>query len=145
MSIQRQTQAYRVVIIDDQPEFLEFAREELSQSGRFNVVGLVKHSDQALPMIHEEEPDAVLLDVFMPGKNGFEIARQIQAQFPSLVIVYLSVDNVMQYPTMQKQLGDLTFISKKWFSETYLLAIFTHYRRIGWQPPSWLGESSHGG
>lgn len=79
MSIPRQTQAYRVVIIDDQPEFLEFAREELSQSGRFTVVGLVQHSDQALSVIHDEKPDAVLLDVFMPGKSGFEIARQIQA------------------------------------------------------------------
>lgn len=60
-------------------------------------------------------------------------------------MVYLSVDNVMHYPTMQKQLGDLTFISKKWFSETYLLAVFTHYRRLEWQPRSWMEEPSHGG
>ncbi|NMP24540.1 response regulator transcription factor [Sulfobacillus harzensis] len=131
------TQAYRLVIIDDQPEFLQFAREELQQSGAFNIVGEVTDGNDALAVIEKTQPDAVLVDIFMPGKNGLEIARRILAAFPSIVIVYLSVDNVMQYPTMREQLGDLTFVSKKWFSERYLLAIFTHYRRSGWKPPSW--------
>lgn len=137
MPIYQGTQAYRLVIMDDQPEFLQFARAELAASGAFAVVGEVTNGHEAMAVVSETKPDAVLIDIFMPDRNGFEIGRQILKAFPAMVVVYLSVDNIMQYPTMQEQLGDLTFVSKKWFSETYLLAIFTHYRRSGWLPPSW--------
>lgn len=137
MSNSAAVQAYRVVIVDDQPDFQEFIREELSQSGRFHVVGAAPDPDLALRVVQDASPDVVLMDVLMPGLNGFAVAQRIMQHDPHLLIIYLSVDNVMQYPTMQEQLGDLPFVSKKWFSDSYLQAILTHYRRIGWKPPSW--------
>lgn len=136
MSTTSGAHTYRLVIIDDQPEFLHFAQQELEGSSALTVVGTVQDGSDAPEVIARTQPDAVLIDIFMPSRNGFEIGRLLAARFPDLVIVYLSVDNVMQYPTMQEQLGEYTFISKKWLSETYVLAVLTYYRRRGWNPPS---------
>ena len=131
---------YRIAIVDDQPDFLQFAAQELGQSDIFEVVATAS-GQNGFETLLEQRPDVVLVDIFMPDVNGFEAARSLKQAHPHLLIVYLSVDNIMQYPTMQEQLGDDTFVSKKWFSESYLTAVLTHYRRTGWIPASWPVES----
>ncbi len=132
---------YRIAIVDDQPDFLQFAVQELGQSDTFEVVATASGTPEFERLI-EQRPDVALVDIFMPGANGFEVSRRLKQADPQLLVVYLSVDNIMQYPTMQEQLGDDTFVSKKWFSESYLTAVLTHYRRTGWVPASWLPEAA---
>lgn len=132
---------YRIAIVDDQPDFLQFAAQELGQSKTFAVVATASGT-KGFETLLEQRPDVVLVDIFMPDANGFEASRMLKEADPRLLVVYLSVDNIMQYPTMQEQLGDDTFVSKKWFSESYLTAVLTHYRRSGWIPASWLQHAA---
>lgn len=43
-------------------------------------VGATANGDRVVPMIESRQPDAVILDVAMPGKNGFEICRELRAR-----------------------------------------------------------------
>lgn len=65
------------IVVDDE----QLARDELcfqlQRIDGIEVVGQASNGVEALKMIDEREPDLVLLDVQMPGLNGFEVARQI--------------------------------------------------------------------
>jgi DNA-binding response OmpR family regulator len=70
-----------VLIADDDPEILTLLAKRLSKKG----YKVLEASDglQTLSVARAQRPDLVLLDVMMPGKNGWEVAREIRND-PSL-------------------------------------------------------------
>ena len=80
----------RTVIVDDE----ELARNELcfllEQVDGVNVVGQAHNGVDAVELIEELAPDLVLLDIQMPGLNGFEVARQSLARAVQSRIVFVT-------------------------------------------------------
>jgi CheY-like chemotaxis protein len=76
----------RLLIVDDHDAFRRFARTLLSEG--FQVTGDVADGETALAAASELHPDVVLLDVNLPGIDGFEVARRLAAQPdpPSVVL-----------------------------------------------------------
>jgi len=70
--------AIRVVVADDDPDVLDAECEALEADERFEVVARVCDGPAAVEAVTAHRPDAVLLDVRMPG-GGIEAARAIQA------------------------------------------------------------------
>lgn len=66
----------RVLIIDDSPTVLTFMRKVFSSAGYFPLVAAT--AERGLEMVHTERPDLVVLDVVLPGMNGFSALRQIR-------------------------------------------------------------------
>jgi CheY-like chemotaxis protein len=76
-----------VVVVDDDPGFRSLAAQLLTESG-FTVVGNAADGHQAVAVARRLRPDIVLLDVQMPGPDGFWVARQLRAQAaPPLVVL----------------------------------------------------------
>lgn len=67
-----------VLIVDDHPSFRAGARRMLEASG-YTVLGEVADGEAALTAVAELGPDLVLLDVQLPGIDGFEVAERIAA------------------------------------------------------------------
>ncbi len=65
-----------VLIADDDPEILTMLSIRLSKKG-YKVLEAADGL-QTLQMAHAQHPDLVLLDVMMPGKNGWEVARELR-------------------------------------------------------------------
>src|SRR5215210_2983855 len=65
-----------VLIVDDHGEFRASARALLELQG-FDVVGDVEDGQQALAAAERLRPDVVLLDIQLPGMDGFEIADRL--------------------------------------------------------------------
>jgi DNA-binding LytR/AlgR family response regulator len=83
----------RVVLVDDE----QLARDELcfqlEQLGGIEIIGQAGNGVEALRVIELYQPDLVMLDVQMPGVNGFEVARQVmQAGFESQVVFVTAYD-----------------------------------------------------
>jgi DNA-binding NarL/FixJ family response regulator len=80
--------ATRVVIVDDHAAFRAAARALLEGDG-FEVVGEAADGVSALAECARVEPDAVLLDVQLPGLDGFGVARELaqRAVPPRVVLV----------------------------------------------------------
>ena len=80
----------RAVVVDDE----QLAREELcfllGEVGGVQVVGQAADGPDALDVVQAENPDLVLLDVQMPGINGFEVARQLIAAGQEAEIVFVT-------------------------------------------------------
>ena len=79
-----------ILIADDDPEILTMLGIRLSKKG-YQVLEAVD-GNQTLNLAHKHHPDLVLLDVMMPGKNGWEVAKELRAddEFSNVGIVMLT-------------------------------------------------------
>ncbi|MET0557706.1 MAG: response regulator transcription factor [Solirubrobacterales bacterium] len=78
-----------VLIVDDHPSFRAGARRMLEASG-YAVVGEAADGEGALDAARRLEPDLVLLDVQLPGIDGFEVAARLEGAGSAAVIVLTS-------------------------------------------------------
>ena len=65
-----------VLIVDDDPRIREFVRVNLEMDGY--IVGEAGSAEEGLAALEEEPPDLILLDVMMPGVDGWEMLRRMQ-------------------------------------------------------------------
>jgi DNA-binding response OmpR family regulator len=79
-----------ILIADDDPEILTMLGIRLSKKG-YQVLEAVD-GNQTLSLARKHKPDLVLLDVMMPGKNGWEVAKELRADesFATVGIVMLT-------------------------------------------------------
>jgi DNA-binding NarL/FixJ family response regulator len=69
----------RVVLVDDDPMVRTGLRLILSGAADIAVVGEAADGDEAVTVVHAEQPDVVLLDVRMPGTDGLAAAKRLLA------------------------------------------------------------------
>jgi DNA-binding NarL/FixJ family response regulator len=67
----------RILIVDDHRLFAEALQVILSADPRLSVVGLAGSGEEAVRMAAELQPDVVLMDISMPGMDGFQATRAI--------------------------------------------------------------------
>jgi DNA-binding response OmpR family regulator len=79
-----------ILIADDDPEILTMLGIRLSKKG-YQVLEAVD-GNQTLSLARKHHPDLVLLDVMMPGKNGWEVAKELRSDddFGNIGIVMLT-------------------------------------------------------
>jgi two-component system nitrate/nitrite response regulator NarL len=72
------TATIRIVIADDHPIFRDGLRRLLSLEQDFEVVGEAGEGNQVLDLIQETNPDILLLDLRMPGRDGFSVLQHLK-------------------------------------------------------------------
>ena len=114
----------RLVLVDDQAEFLSLARARLTRSPGLEIVGEASSGEAALALWPElrPEPEAVLLDVEMPGLDGFETARRLRQIAPTLRIILTSGAEERGYPALASSVGGV-FLSKRSLSAEAVLRL----------------------
>ncbi len=68
--------ALRCLIVDDNGDFLDAARELLRRE-RVDVVGVASNSAEALQRVAELRPDVTLVDIYLGPESGFDLARRL--------------------------------------------------------------------
>jgi CheY-like chemotaxis protein len=76
----------RVVVVDDEPEVRLLFRYLLAADGRFRVVGEAADGAEAVAVAERERPDAVVLDLMMPGTSGLSALPRLRALAPVVVV-----------------------------------------------------------
>lgn len=113
----------RIVIADDHPTIIRMVREILNEQPHFQVIGEAPDGAHAVALVEELEPDVVVLNVVMPKMSGFEAARKIHAQLPSVSIVILSTHKDAQFIAVAKQCGASAYVQKQDAGEQLVDAI----------------------
>lgn len=67
----------RILIIEDDPSALRFAQYTLEQEG-YHVL-TAANGLEGLRKVREEEPDLIVLDIMLPGMDGFQLCRRLRA------------------------------------------------------------------
>ena len=76
----------RVLIADDEPLARERVREMLAQRQDVTIVGEARDGQEAVRLVEELSPDLLLLDVQMPGLDGFEVLAELDRR-PAVVFI----------------------------------------------------------
>jgi len=84
------TRPLRIVVADDQASVREGLVLLLGGLPDIEVVGAAPDGEQALDLVAEHEPDAILLDLHMPVLDGIETTRRLTAGHPKVAIVVLT-------------------------------------------------------
>jgi DNA-binding NarL/FixJ family response regulator len=83
-------QQLRVVIADDQASVREGLVLLLGGLPGIDVVGAAADGEQALELVAEHQPDAILLDLHMPVLDGIDATRRLVAEHPRVAVVVLT-------------------------------------------------------
>lgn len=75
---EKPTERATILIVDDESENVELRKKVLATSGHRLVTA--SSGDEALEIIERDPPDLILLDVMMPGMDGFEVCRRVKHQ-----------------------------------------------------------------
>ncbi len=111
----------RLLIVDDHASFRQSARLLLEAEG-YDVIGEAQDGRSALSAAEDLQPDVVLLDVFLPDVDGFEVASELTGRGLAVVILTSSRDGE-DFGSLVVESGARGFIPKTELSGASLAAL----------------------
>ena len=107
-----QSASLRVLVIDDDEDLRLLARKALERGG--HLVMEASDGEEGLRILESERPDLLVLDLNMPGMDGFEVLRRVRAhdQFRQLPVVVLTALGDEASAHTSFQLGATDFLAK---------------------------------
>ena len=111
-----------VLIVDDHADFRRSASALLDAEG-FDVVGDAADGHEALDAVERLRPEVVLLDIQLPGLDGFEIAERLAATDDPPRVVLISSRDAAAYGLRLDQAPALGFLAKRELSGASLAAL----------------------
>jgi DNA-binding response OmpR family regulator len=91
------TKNIKVLIIDDEVDFCYFVKKNLMRDGMFDVI-IATNGNDGIELAKNEEPDIILLDLFMPDMPGEDVAAALKenaatADIPILYVTALATND----------------------------------------------------
>jgi len=118
--------AETILLVDDVPENLAVLFEVLSGAG-YEVL-VAERGEAALERMPELKPDLVLLDVRMPGLDGFEVCRRLRAnpEFAELPVIFMTALNETVDKVEGFRAGAVDYVTKPLEAEEVLARVRAH-------------------
>jgi DNA-binding NarL/FixJ family response regulator len=114
--------AHTVLIVDDHEVYRTTVRALLESEG-FTVVGEAADGEEALEETCRLQPELVLLDICLPGLNGFEVASRISSSLAPPAVVLTSSRDSVDYGPLVRASGARGFVPKAELSGDVLLQL----------------------
>jgi CheY-like chemotaxis protein len=119
----------RCLIVDDSWPFLDAARDLLERQGA-TVVGMATTGAEAVRLAAELRPDVALVDLYLGGESGFEVARRLHAQPPRPPrIILISTHAGQDYAELVAASPAVGFLTKIALSATAVRDLLASERR----------------
>ena len=110
---------HKILIIEDDPRIQKALQRQFTAEG-FNVV-ITGNGTEGVTAAETVKPDAVILDLMLPGMSGRDVCRAIKAMLPEIPILILSAVSEVADKVLLLELGADDYITKP-FSPRELLA-----------------------
>ncbi len=124
-----------ILAVDDEPDILELVRFSLTREG-FSVL-CAADAEEALTLLDKQSPSLILLDLMLPGLDGFSLARRIKSK-PALAgipIIMLSARNSEVDVVCGLEMGAEDYITKPFSLKVLLSRVRAMLRRPDSTPP----------
>lgn len=82
-----------VIIADDHTLFINGLHMLLQGEPDIEVVSVAANGKELLHLLHTQTPNLILLDINMPGMNGFDVLKRIKDYYPKIKVIMLSTYN----------------------------------------------------
>ncbi len=117
----------RVMIADDHPIVREGLKQFISKTSDMTVVDEAANGQEILDKLKTVPCDVLILDINMPGKDGFEVLLDLKKYHPALRVLVLSIHSETQVATRVLSSGAYGFINKETIKDDLLTAIRSVY------------------
>ncbi|MBV8865561.1 MAG: response regulator [Acidobacteriaceae bacterium] len=120
------TDSGTILVVDDEQESLALLTTILQTAGY--LVRPADSGELALESVSAKAPELILLDIRMPGMDGFEACRRLKAreETRSIPLIFISAADELEERLEGLRLGAVDFISKPFRSEELLARVHTH-------------------
>ncbi|MGI8316863.1 response regulator transcription factor [Halobacillus mangrovi] len=112
----------KILIVDDHPAVGAGTKSMLEQESDTKV-DVIERSDQVETHLEENEYDILLLDLYMPGMNGIELAKNLRKTYPDLILLIYTGFDLSTHFNMLVEADINGFVSKTATSEELLTVI----------------------
>ena len=113
----------RVFIADDHEFIRAGLKSILTGTPDVEVIGEAATGHEVLQALRESTPDALILDMSMPGLSGLELIKRIKTEWPKQKILVLTMHTNKQYAVRTIRAGATGFLSKASASEELVAAV----------------------
>ena len=110
-----------VLIVDDEKNIRRTFKMVLETEGF--VVSVAETGEQALELFHQDKPDAVILDVQLPGIDGIETLRRLKDGDGELPVIMISGHGTIATAVAATRSGAFDFVEKPLSRERLLVAV----------------------
>ena len=119
---------FKLLLVDDTPENLELLTYMLEPQGY--TLCTAHDGPSALEKVGSERPDLIVLDVMMPGMDGFQVCEQLKSdpQTADIPVIFLSALHSNQWKIKGLQAGSVDCVSKPFERNEVLARVGTHLR-----------------
>ncbi|MDC0599921.1 response regulator transcription factor [Flavobacteriales bacterium] len=117
----------RILLVEDDPSLGLLLNDLLRMEGHKPV--LIRDGREALPAFHEGNFDLALLDVMLPGRDGFELTEDLRKLKPNLPILLLTARDRVEDRVRGLRAGADDYVTKPFHNEELLLRIQSLLKR----------------
>ena len=101
-----------VLLVDDAKRVRERLMALLAECSEIRIVGQVGNGMEALAAVEKLAPDAVVLDIRLPGKSGLQLLKEIKGKYPETKVIMLTNYDFETYRKQCLQMGADHFFNK---------------------------------
>ncbi len=111
----------KILLAEDEPALGQIIKESL-ETRNFQVV-FCKNGEEALDQYHREKPELLVLDVMMPKKDGFALAKDIRMENKTIPIIFLTAKSQVKDVVEGFQHGGNDYLKKPFSMEELIVRI----------------------
>lgn len=125
----------RILVVDDEKAIADIIRFNLEKEGY--IVDVAYDGEEGMGKVHDSELDLVILDVMMPKKDGFQVLREIRADY-NIPVLMLTAKEEEVDKVLGLELGADDYITKPFSMRELVARVKSNLRRVDFanQPDS---------
>ncbi len=118
----------KILVVEDEASIRKFITINLERSG-FTVFS-AESGEKALELVERHKPAAMVLDLMLPGIDGFEVCRRVRREMPELVVIMLTAKSQDIDKIAGLELGADDYMVKPFNPKELVARINTIFRRM---------------
>jgi CheY-like chemotaxis protein len=119
----------KILIVDDEPINIDLLRETLKSKYRLIVA---TRGEQAITLAEAQQPDLILMDIMMPGMDGYETCDKLKENETTshIPVIFISALNEVEDKSIGYDMGGSDYITKPFEMSDVLACIETHLKVV---------------
>lgn len=134
----------KILVVDDEKDIVDIIKYNLEQEGEFEVLTALD-GKEALNIAEEEKPDLILLDIMMPGMNGFDVCKQLKTYAPTsrIPVIFLTAKENEIDEIIGLEIGADDYIQKPISPRKIIARIKSVIRRINAETEKFIATNDY--
>ncbi|HAJ9522988.1 TPA: response regulator transcription factor [Listeria monocytogenes] len=116
----------KILVVDDEKPIADIVKFNLNKEG-FDVY-CAYDGDEALELVEEVQPDLILLDIMLPGRDGIEVCREVRKKYDMPIIMVTAKDSEID-KVIGLELGADDYVTKPFSNRELIARVKANLRR----------------